>query len=175
VGVWSDLPHRGVCLSLPLPHGGSRDVTRQIRNLAQLIQSSVKWKGCGTSECVSVHDCGCWDDLPLWEVCVGRGLRWRLYCNDVFALACVRVQGYRVIEEAVPEGSEGEKVMFERQRAWCCSTDPEPALCGISRIWVFSMMRRTGIASRMIECLRSVLTSCKTFFVVVVNLQNCIV
>lgn len=157
MGVWSDLPHRGVCLSLLLPHGGNRDVTRQIKNLAQLIQSAVKWKGCGTSECVSVREC--WDDLPLREVCacVGRGLRWRLYCKDVFALVVrVCVQGYRVIEEAVPEGSEGEKVMFERQRAWCCSTDPEPALCGISRIWVFSMMRRRGIASRMIECLRSV-------------------
>ncbi|XP_062848049.1 N-acetyltransferase ESCO1 isoform X2 [Trichomycterus rosablanca] len=63
-------------------------------------------------------------------------------------------EGYRVIEEPLPEGSEGEKAMFERQRAWCCSTIPEPAVCGISRIWVFSMMRRRGIASRMIECLR---------------------
>lgn len=70
MGVWSDLPHRGVCLSLPLPHGGSRDVTRQIRNLAQLIQSSVKWKGCGTSECVSVRKCVFWEDLSIWEVCV---------------------------------------------------------------------------------------------------------
>ena len=65
-------------------------------------------------------------------------------------------QGYRVIEDPVPEGSEGEKVMFERQRAWCCSTTPEPAICGISRIWVVSMMRRQGIASRMLDCLRSV-------------------
>lgn len=64
------------------------------------------------------------------------------------------LQGYRVIEEPAPEGSEGEKVMFERQRAWCCSTTPEPAICGISRIWVVSMMRRQGIASRMLECLR---------------------
>lgn len=69
---------------------------------------------------------------------------------------CECSQGYRVIEEPVPEGSEGEKVMFERQRAWCCSTTPEPAICGISRIWVVSMMRRQGIASRMLECLRSV-------------------
>lgn len=65
-------------------------------------------------------------------------------------------QGYRVIEEPTPEGSEGEKVMFERQRAWCCSTTAEPAICGISRIWVVSMMRRQGIASRLLECLRSV-------------------
>ncbi|XP_032359408.1 mucin-17 isoform X2 [Etheostoma spectabile] len=64
-------------------------------------------------------------------------------------------EGYRVIEEQVPEGSEGEKVMFERQRAWCCSTTPEPAICGISRIWVVNMMRRRGIASRLLECLRN--------------------
>ncbi|XP_034415572.1 platelet binding protein GspB-like isoform X2 [Cyclopterus lumpus] len=64
-------------------------------------------------------------------------------------------EGYRVIEEPGPEGSEGEKVMFERQRAWCCSTTAEPAICGISRIWVVNMMRRQGIASRMLECLRN--------------------
>uniref|UniRef100_A0A3B5LW86 Establishment of sister chromatid cohesion N-acetyltransferase 1 n=1 Tax=Xiphophorus couchianus TaxID=32473 RepID=A0A3B5LW86_9TELE len=64
-------------------------------------------------------------------------------------------EGYRVIEETPPEGSEGEKVMFERQRAWCCSTTPEPAICGISRIWVVGMMRRRAIATRLIECLRN--------------------
>ncbi|XP_059391235.1 N-acetyltransferase ESCO1-like isoform X1 [Carassius carassius] len=79
--------------------------------------------------------------------------------NDKKVAGCLIAEhiqeGYRVIEESVLEGSEGEKVMYERQRAWCCSTVPEPALCGISRIWVFSMMRRRGIASRMIECLRN--------------------
>ncbi|XP_063063045.1 titin [Engraulis encrasicolus] len=79
--------------------------------------------------------------------------------NDKKVAGCLIAEhiqeGYRVIEEPVPQGSEGEKVMFERQRAWCCSTNPEPALCGISRIWVFSLMRRKGIASRMIECLRN--------------------
>lgn len=64
-------------------------------------------------------------------------------------------EGYRVIEEPAPVGSEGEKVMFERQRAWCCSTTSEPAICGISRIWVVSTMRRQSIASRMLDCLRS--------------------
>lgn len=66
------------------------------------------------------------------------------------------LQGFRVIEEPGPEGTEGEKVMFERQRAWCCSTTPEPAICGISRIWVMNTMRRQGIASRMLDCLRCV-------------------
>ncbi|MBN3270473.1 ESCO1 acetyltransferase, partial [Polyodon spathula] len=63
--------------------------------------------------------------------------------------------GFRVIDESGLEGSDGDKVMFERQRAWCCSTTPEPAICGISRIWVFSLMRRKGIASRLLDCLRS--------------------
>ncbi|XP_061452661.1 N-acetyltransferase ESCO1 isoform X2 [Rhineura floridana] len=79
--------------------------------------------------------------------------------NDKKVTGCLIAEhiqwGYRVIEEKIPEiGSENEKVTFERQKAWCCSTSPEPAICGISRIWVFSMMRRKKIASRMLECLR---------------------
>ncbi|KAM9417350.1 uncharacterized protein ACWYII_023447 isoform 2-T3 [Salvelinus alpinus] len=101
------------------------------------------------------------NDLGFQQVetkCPSQTKTFLFISNDKKVAGCLIAEhiqeGYRVIEEAVPEGSEGEKVMFERQRAWCCSTDPEPALCGISRIWVFSMMRRTGIASRMIECLR---------------------
>ncbi|XP_053105434.1 N-acetyltransferase ESCO1 [Hemicordylus capensis] len=80
--------------------------------------------------------------------------------NDKKVTGCLIAEhiqwGYRVIEEKIPEvSSENEKVIFERQKAWCCSTSPEPAICGISRIWVFSMMRRKKIASRMLECLRS--------------------
>ncbi|AWP17100.1 putative microtubule-associated protein futsch-like [Scophthalmus maximus] len=79
--------------------------------------------------------------------------------NDKKVAGCLIAEhiqkGYRVIEEPVPEGSEGEKVMFEHQRAWCCSTTPEPAICGISRIWVVNMMRRKSIASRMLESLRN--------------------
>ncbi|XP_072460464.1 N-acetyltransferase ESCO1 [Notamacropus eugenii] len=80
--------------------------------------------------------------------------------NDKKVVGCLIAEhiqwGFRVIEDKVPDvNSEKEKVIFERQKAWCCSTSPEPAVCGISRIWVFSMMRRRKIASRMIECLRS--------------------
>ncbi|XP_078543560.1 N-acetyltransferase ESCO1 [Lissotriton helveticus] len=63
--------------------------------------------------------------------------------------------GYRVIDEKMTGSkSEREAAIYESQKAWCCSTVPEPALCGISRIWVFRMMRRKKIATRMIECLR---------------------
>lgn len=37
----------------------------------------------------------------------------------------------------------------------CCSTDPVPALCGISRIWTLASFRRRGIASRLIDAMRS--------------------
>ncbi|XP_076014154.1 uncharacterized protein LOC143006763 [Genypterus blacodes] len=102
------------------------------------------------------------NDLGFQQVetkCPSQTKTFLFISNDKKVAGCLIAEhiqeGYRVIEEAVPEGSEGEKLMFERQRAWCCSTVPEPAICGISRIWVVSMMRRQGIASRMIECLRN--------------------
>nr|XP_029482725.1 titin homolog isoform X3 [Oncorhynchus nerka] len=105
------------------------------------------------------------NDLGFQQVetkCPSQTKTFLFISNDKKVAGCLIAEhiqeGYRVIEEAVPEGSEGEKMMFERQRAWCCSTNPEPALCGISRIWVFSMMRRRGIASRMIECLSFLLS-----------------
>lgn len=102
------------------------------------------------------------NDLGFQQVetkCPSKTKTFLFISNDKKVAGCLIAEhiqeGYRVIEEPSPGGSEGEKVMFERQRAWCCSTTAEPALCGISRIWVFSMMRRQGIASRMIECLRN--------------------
>lgn len=93
-------------------------------------------------------------------MCYSRTKTLLFISNDKKVIGCLIAEhiqwGYRVIEEKVPEiSSENEMVIFERQKAWCCSTSPEPAICGISRIWVFSMMRRKKIASRMIECLRS--------------------
>ncbi|XP_007933788.1 N-acetyltransferase ESCO1 [Orycteropus afer afer] len=93
-------------------------------------------------------------------MCYSRTKTLLFISNDKKVVGCLIAEhiqwGYRVIEEKLPvTGTEEEKVRFERQKAWCCSTLPEPAICGISRIWVFSMMRRRKIASRMIECLRS--------------------
>ncbi|KAG6933651.1 establishment of sister chromatid cohesion N-acetyltransferase 1 [Chelydra serpentina] len=93
-------------------------------------------------------------------MCYSRTKTLLFISNDKKVTGCLIAEhiqsGYRVIEEKIPEvSSENEKIIFERQKAWCCSTSPEPAICGISRIWVFSMMRRKKIASRMIECLRS--------------------
>ncbi|XP_034023320.1 uncharacterized protein LOC117507563 isoform X2 [Thalassophryne amazonica] len=102
------------------------------------------------------------NDLGFQQVqtkCLSQTKTFLFISNDKKVAGCLIAEhiqeGYRVIEDPMPDGSEGEKLMFERQRAWCCSTNPEPAICGISRIWVVSMMRRQGIASRMLECLRN--------------------
>ncbi|XP_034562400.1 microtubule-associated protein futsch-like isoform X2 [Notolabrus celidotus] len=102
------------------------------------------------------------NDLGFQQVetkCPSKTKTFLFISNDKKVGGCLIAEhiqeGYRVIEEPAPQGSEGEKVMFERQRAWCCSTTAEPAICGISRIWVVSMMRRQSIASRMLECLRN--------------------
>ncbi|XP_041103670.1 N-acetyltransferase ESCO1 [Polyodon spathula] len=102
------------------------------------------------------------NDLGFQQVktkCPSNTKTFLFISNDKKVTGCLIAEhiqeGFRVIDESVLEDSEGDKVMFERQRAWCCSTTPEPAICGISRIWVFSLMRRKGIASRLLDCLRS--------------------
>uniref|UniRef100_UPI0037E90747 N-acetyltransferase ESCO2 n=1 Tax=Semicossyphus pulcher TaxID=241346 RepID=UPI0037E90747 len=64
-------------------------------------------------------------------------------------------QAYRVLEQPDRHKDMTKDDFMERHRAWCCSTVPEQALCGISRIWVFSLARRQSIATRMLDTVRS--------------------
>ncbi|NXU26459.1 ESCO2 acetyltransferase, partial [Thalassarche chlororhynchos] len=63
-------------------------------------------------------------------------------------------QAFRVLSEpgAVPSPDQDA---LQHHRAWRCSTEPEPAVCGVSRIWVFGLRRRKGIARRMVDVVRS--------------------
>ncbi|XP_036607750.1 N-acetyltransferase ESCO2 [Trichosurus vulpecula] len=63
-------------------------------------------------------------------------------------------QAFRVLTEPSSPDSPNQQT-FYNQRAWQCSSTPEPALCGISRIWVFSLMRRKGIARRLVDTVRN--------------------
>ncbi|KAM8846614.1 N-acetyltransferase ESCO2 isoform 4-T6 [Synchiropus picturatus] len=63
-------------------------------------------------------------------------------------------QAYRVLDQPESHSDLTKDNFLENHRAWCCSTDPEPALCGISRIWVFSLARRQGVATRMLDTVR---------------------
>ncbi|XP_021116986.1 N-acetyltransferase ESCO2 isoform X2 [Heterocephalus glaber] len=61
-------------------------------------------------------------------------------------------QAFRVLSEPMGPESSGSK---ECPRAWQCSNVPEPAVCGISRIWVFKLKRRKRIARRLVDTLRN--------------------
>lgn len=56
-------------------------------------------------------------------------------------------QAFRVLSE--PNAPK------ECSRAWQCSDVPEPAVCGISRIWVFRLKRRKRIARRLVDTVRN--------------------
>lgn len=61
-------------------------------------------------------------------------------------------QAFRVLSEpADPESSSSR----ECHRVWQCSDVPEPAVCGISRIWVFRLKRRKRIARRLVDTVRN--------------------
>ncbi|XP_077008982.1 N-acetyltransferase ESCO2 [Tamandua tetradactyla] len=61
-------------------------------------------------------------------------------------------QAFRVLSEPTDPESPSSK---ECHRAWQCSDSPEPAVCGISRIWVFRLKRRKRIARRLVDTLRN--------------------
>ncbi|NXI97620.1 ESCO2 acetyltransferase, partial [Psophia crepitans] len=63
-------------------------------------------------------------------------------------------QAFRVLSEPGAAPSPGQEPL-QHHRAWRCSTEPEPAVCGVSRIWVFGPRRRNGIARRMVDVVRS--------------------
>uniref|UniRef100_K7GHX7 Establishment of sister chromatid cohesion N-acetyltransferase 2 n=1 Tax=Pelodiscus sinensis TaxID=13735 RepID=K7GHX7_PELSI len=63
-------------------------------------------------------------------------------------------QAFRVLSEPnVPQSPNRD--ILQHHRAWRCSAKPEAAICGVSRIWVFSLMRRRGIARRMVDVVRN--------------------
>ncbi|KAM5175319.1 N-acetyltransferase ESCO2 [Callospermophilus lateralis] len=61
-------------------------------------------------------------------------------------------QAFRLLSE--PSGPESSNSK-ECPRAWQCSNVPEPAVCGISRIWVFRLQRRKRIARRLVDTVRN--------------------
>lgn len=65
-----------------------------------------------------------------------------------------RFQAFRVMAQPEKLKDMTKEDFMEHHRAWCCSTMPEKAICGVSRVWVFSLMRRKGIATRLLDTVR---------------------
>ncbi|XP_062489774.1 N-acetyltransferase ESCO2 [Pezoporus occidentalis] len=102
------------------------------------------------------------NELGFKQVSLSCPAKTKIYlfvANEKTVVGCLVAesikQAFRVLCEpgSVP-GSPGQDAL-QTQRAWRCSTEPEPAICGVSRIWVFGPRRRKGIARRMVDVVRS--------------------
>ncbi|NXD72375.1 ESCO2 acetyltransferase, partial [Eolophus roseicapillus] len=102
------------------------------------------------------------NELGFKQVSLSCPAKTKIYlfvANEKMIVGCLVAesikQAFRVLCEpgSVP-GSPGQDTL-QPQRAWRCSTEPEPAICGVSRVWVFGPRRRKGIARRMVDVVRS--------------------
>ncbi|CAH2245511.1 N-acetyltransferase ESCO2 [Pelobates cultripes] len=91
-------------------------------------------------------------------VCPKKTKTYLFISNEKKIVGCVIAepikQAYRVIAEPISPQSVSRDTL-DRHRAWRCSTTPQEAICGISRIWVFALMRRKGIARRLLDAVKS--------------------
>lgn len=102
------------------------------------------------------------NELGFQQVALTRPAQAKTYLfvnSDRMVVGCLVAepirQAFRVLAQPDQEKDMTKDDFMERHRAWCCSTVPEQAICGISRIWVFSLARRSGIATRMLDTVRS--------------------
>ncbi|XP_030346495.1 N-acetyltransferase ESCO2 [Strigops habroptila] len=102
------------------------------------------------------------NELGFKQVSLSCSAKTKIYlfvANEKMIVGCLVAesikQAFRVLCEPGPmPGSPGQDTL-QPQRAWRCSTEPEPAICGVSRIWVFGPRRGKGIARRMVDVVRS--------------------
>ena len=69
-------------------------------------------------------------------------------CTWILNLLLVVLQGYRVIPDTEANTQHGG------DRPWCCQTEPESAVVGIGRLWVYGLRRHQGIGSKLVDCVR---------------------
>jgi len=55
-------------------------------------------------------------------------------------------EGFRVLPQPLDSNDSSG------QRPWCCAKTSSPACVGISRIWVAADVRRSGVASKLMDC-----------------------
>ncbi|XP_060947975.1 N-acetyltransferase ESCO2-like [Limanda limanda] len=101
-------------------------------------------------------------ELGFQQVTLSRPTQARTYLfinSERMVVGCLIAepirQAFRVLEQPDQQKDMTKDDFMERHRAWCCSSVPEQAMCGISRIWVFSLARRQGVATRMLDTVSS--------------------
>ncbi|XP_050751091.1 N-acetyltransferase ESCO2 isoform X2 [Gymnogyps californianus] len=97
------------------------------------------------------------NELGFKQVSLSCPAKTKIYLfvsNEKMIVGCLVAesikQAFRVLSEPGAVPSPGQDIL-QHHRAWRCSTKPEPAVCGVSRIWVFGLRRRKGIARRMVD------------------------
>ncbi|NXW38608.1 ESCO2 acetyltransferase, partial [Phaetusa simplex] len=106
------------------------------------------------------------NELGFKQVSLSCPAKTKIYLfvsNEKMIVGCLVAesikQAFRVLSEpGATLSPEQDQDVLQHQRAWRCSTEPEPAICGISRIWVFGPRRGKGIARRMVDAVRSTFT-----------------
>ncbi|XP_010000517.1 PREDICTED: N-acetyltransferase ESCO2 [Chaetura pelagica] len=101
------------------------------------------------------------NELGFKQVSLSCPAKTKIYLfvsNEKMIVGCLVAesikQAFRVLSEPGAAASPGQDIL-QHHRAWRCSTEPELAVCGISRIWVFGLWRRKGIARRLVDVVRS--------------------
>ncbi|XP_051471805.1 N-acetyltransferase ESCO2 [Apus apus] len=101
------------------------------------------------------------NELGFKQVSLSCPAKTKIYLfvsNEKMIVGCLVAesikQAFRVLSEPGATASPGQDIL-QHHRAWRCSTEPELAVCGISRIWVFGLSRRKGIARRLVDVVRS--------------------
>ncbi|NXN92233.1 ESCO2 acetyltransferase, partial [Rhinopomastus cyanomelas] len=91
--------------------------------------------------------------------CPAKTKTYLFVSNEKMIVGCLVAesikQAFRVLSEPGTPSSSPSHDFLQHQRAWRCSTEPEPAVCGVSRIWVLGSRRGKGIARRMVDMVRS--------------------
>lgn len=83
-----------------------------------------------------------YSNVPQPMLTSERCLVWSRIWNSTF-------QGYRILTD-----EKSWTNCNDSTQPLCCTTDSEPAKCGINRIWVLQSARRQGVARKLLDCIR---------------------
>lgn len=78
-----------------------------------------------------------------------------MFITNKKVVGCIVAVGIQKAYPMLPLSTEDQRKPNVFPGAWCCSSTPVRAQCGISRIWVLQQYRRKGIATRLLECVRN--------------------
>ncbi|NWX93882.1 ESCO2 acetyltransferase, partial [Nothoprocta pentlandii] len=97
------------------------------------------------------------NELGFKQVTLNCPAKTKMYLfvsNEKMIVGCLVTESIKQAFRVLSEAGAGQEVP-QQQRAWRCAAEPEPALCGVSRLWVFSLARRKGVARRMLDVARN--------------------